>query len=78
MNTLKIFNTKMNKVELVARVGRVLRSGPEDDVDMLRLSYNACYTISDFPVCSIDAVDVMTSLSGVEWKQKANMAIYAI
>ena len=32
MDTLKIFNTTMNKAELVARVGRVLRSGPVDDV----------------------------------------------
>ena len=65
-------------MELVARADRLLRSGPEDEVGMLRLRYNACYKISDFPVCSIDAVDVMISLSGVEWKQKANMAIYAI
>ena len=66
MDTLKIFNTAMNKEELVARVGRLLRSGPVDEVDMLWLSYNACYKISDFPVCSIDTVDVMTSLFGDE------------
>ena len=75
VDTVKIFNTKMNKAELVARVGRLLRSGPEDEVSMLWLSYNACYKISDFPVCSIDAVDVMTSLSGDEWKVILNTVV---
>ena len=57
MDTLKIFNTTMNKVELVARVGRVFRSGPEDEVDMLWISYNACYKITVNKLCLLALPD---------------------